>query len=64
MDAMNYYMNEVSVATFSFLIQEKKEVSIASQNVFIMVLFWDFLQTRQNSMKSGPTGKAGLDDTM
>lgn len=56
-DAMNYYMNEVSVQHSVFLIQEKKGVKIASQNVFIMVLFWDFLQTRQNSMKSGPTGK-------
>ena len=64
MDAMNYYMNEVSVATFSFFDTGKKGVKIASQNVFIMVLFWDFLQTRQNSMKSGPTGKVGLDDTM
>ena len=40
--AMNYYMNQVALSTFSFLIQGKSRQHL-HRNVSITALFWDFL---------------------
>ncbi len=55
-DAMNYYMNQIIMTTFSYF-----DVGQNNRNDFIMDLFWDSLRIRLISMRFSRTEKVVLD---
>lgn len=62
-EAVNYYMNKVASEIFSFFDVGGKQVKVSRKD-FITVSFWDLWLSSQKTMKSVPTGKAGLEDMM
>ena len=63
-DAMNYYMNEVSVATFSFFDTGKEGGKDSEPERFYHGFVLGLLADQAEQYEIRPTGKVGLDDTM